>query len=274
MNYNHIFHAGNFADVLKHSILASLLSHFQTLHKPFFVLDTHSGRGRYNLSSPEALRSGEAQDGIFALANSKSNSIFSDDYLKLVKHFNPTNQIKIYPGSPAIIQKFLRKNDRAVFCELNEKEFFKLHALFHEDNRIKTIRGDGYEALLSCLPPKEKHGLVLIDPPFEKKDEIFTLEEAIAKSIRRWSNGTFMLWYPVKDYIMFEEHCHKLKTLTPHQIEIFTLSLPSYLLKTQTSLKETAVVVINPPKSLLDKRGEIEYLYQMMYPNESQISYA
>ena len=121
MNYNHIFHAGNFADVLKHSLLVLTLKDLQTQKKPFFVLDTHSGRGRYNLLSPEAKRSKEADYGILALQKKDNLSGFLSDYCSVVKKFNPTSKIHIYPGSPAIIQKFLRNNDAAAYVSLMKK---------------------------------------------------------------------------------------------------------------------------------------------------------
>ena len=274
MNYNHIFHAGNFADVLKHSILVCILNALLDHRKPFFVLDTHSGRGRYNLSASEAMRSKESHEGILALQHSMQKSVqipeFIKPYLDVVSAFNMPDKMRIYPGSPAIIHKFLRAADKAAFCELSEKEFFKLHALFHNDARIKTIRGDGYEALMSFLPPKEKHGLILIDPPFEKKDEILTLENAIIKSLSKWSDGIFMLWYPVKDYIPFDNHLNKLRDISKKPVELFTLSLPEHLARTQTSLRETAVVVINPPESLVKQKQEIQNLAHIMYQNQQE----
>ena len=144
----------------------------------------------------------------------------------------------------------------------------KLHALFHDDTRIKTIRGDGYEALLSFLPPKEKSGLVLIDPPFEKRDEIIRLEDAILKSLKKWPNGTFMLWYPVKDYINFEQHVACLRQNTDLPIEVFTLSLPQRFLKNDNALRETAVVVINPTTSILEYKNDIENIDMDMFEED------
>lgn len=265
MNYNHLFHAGNFADVLKHSLLVLTLTDLQNQKKPFFVLDTHSGRGRYNLLSPEAKRSKESDFGILSLQKNEAIADFIKPYLQTVTSFNPTGKINIYPGSPAIIQKFLRKKDVAAFCELNEKEFLKLHALLHDDQRIKTIRGDGYEALMSFLPPREKGGLVLIDPPFEKRDEILRLEEAILKSLKKWPNGTFMLWYPVKDYINFEQHIAHLRAHSDLPMELFTLSLPRILAKNDTALRETAILVINPTDSILKYKDDIQNLGDTLF---------
>lgn len=265
MNYNHLFHAGNFADVLKHSLLILTLNDLQNSKKPFFVLDTHSGRGRYNMMSPEVKRSKEADHGILLLQKKHNIPEFLKPYMDMVKAFNPTAKMNIYPGSPALIQKCLRKNDHAAFCELNEKEFMKLHALLHDDKRIKTVRGDGYEALMSFLPPREKSGLILIDPPFEKRDEILRLEEAILKSLKKWPNGTFMLWYPVKDYINFEQHIQHIKENIDLPLELFTLSLPKSLAKSDNALCETALLVVNPTETLLKYKEDIQRLGSVMF---------
>ena len=271
MNYNHIYHAGNFADVLKHVILVAVLSQLQKNKKPFFTLDTHSGRGRYNLASQEAERSGEFHYGIGRIYPLTHHCDFLKQYCDIVEKFNHNGLLRIYPGSPAIIEYMLRPHDRAVFCELNEKEFFKLHALLYNNKQVKTIRGDGYEALLSCLPPKEKHGLVLIDPPFEKKDEIITLETAIITSLKRWTSGTFMLWYPIKERAIFDTHYQRLKYATQdnnHKIQIFELTLPPHLKKRPEALSQTAVVLINPPEGFSDYEKDILSLGDVMFAQD------
>jgi 23S rRNA (adenine2030-N6)-methyltransferase len=273
MNYKHIYHAGNFADVLKHVILLKVLKGLKQEKKPIFVLDTHAGRGRYNLKSPEAQQSGEFYDGIgslYKLLSSQQNNLtvpnIMTNYMQFVKKENQNNELVYYPGSPCLIQKSLRPQDRAAFCELNEKEFFKLHALLHTHKNIKLVHGDGYEALMSFIPPREKHGLVLIDPPFEQRNEIIMLEKAIITSLQRWSTGTFMLWYPIKEAEIFNKHYTMLKNTNFPNL-LFELSIPdnSSYLTTPNHLKKTAVIVINPPQNLVSSQDEIHQISNFLF---------
>jgi 23S rRNA (adenine2030-N6)-methyltransferase len=269
MNYQHIYHAGNFADVLKHVILVEILSFLNQSKKPFFVLDTHAGRGRYNLKSLEAMKSGEYVDGIAQLYkyHDKALPAIYQDYISVVKEENFNKELVFYPGSPCIIRRFLRANDRATFCELNDKEFFKLHAFFRDNHNIKLINGDGYEALMSVVPPREKRGLVLIDPPFEQKEEVYILENTILECFKRWSQGIFMLWYPVKHEKEFNSHISRL-VQSGISYSIFELSLPLCLRQTENSLGKTAIAVFNPPQELLDKKSVIEQLDNILFKTD------
>lgn len=271
MNYQHIYHAGNFADVLKHVILLQILKSLQKNKKPIFILDTHAARGRYNLKSLEAAKSKEYVDGIGKLYNLNTDNLppAIADYIHVVKHENKYHDLVFYPGSPTFIGNCLRPQDRAAFCELNEKEFFKLHALFHNRKNIKLVNGDGYEALMSFMPPYEKQGLVLIDPPFEQRDEILMLEHVIIKSLARWSNGVFMLWYPIKEQDKFKHHFNNLKA-TNIPMQLFELEIPSSSdLFLSHGLKKTAVIVFNPPKLLIEKQLEIESLSILLFQEMS-----
>lgn len=267
MNYQHVYHAGNFADVLKHIILIQILKSLQSYRKPIFVLDTHAGRGRYNLKSLEAKRSGEYLLGIKRLLDLPVDMLPKSlvDYISVVQDENATDDLVFYPGSPKIIQDFLRPQDRAAFCECNDTEFFKLHALCHQNKNVKLVCGDGYEALMSFLPPKEKQGLVLIDPPFEQRDEILLLEKHIIKSLKRWPNGIFMLWYPVKEPEQFNTHYQNLKN-SGINCTLFELEMPEYYAPQLTGLRKTAVIVFNPPQELLDVKLEIDDLSNILFP--------
>jgi 23S rRNA (adenine2030-N6)-methyltransferase len=267
MNYQHIYHAGNFADVLKHIILVQILETLKTSTKPFFVLDTHAARGRYNLKSLEATKSREYCDGIGHLFHQDITHLPPTvaTYVNAVKRDNKNNDLVFYPGSPSFIHHYLRPQDRAAFCELNDKEFFKLHALFHKHKNIKLVNGDGYEALMSFIPPKEKQGLVLIDPPFEQRDEIITLERVIIKSLERWSRGVFMLWYPIKETDKFQTHFDNLKKTNVPMV-LFELEIPpSFTSANEKMLRKTAVIVFNPPQALLDKQNEINTIGSVLF---------
>ena len=204
MNYLHAFHAGNFADVHKHVVLLALLQHLQKKPKPFFVLDTHAGRGYYDLKTEEARRGGEWQAGIGRLFAKRDELAERApeiaNYLRAVKHAqsHASEELRRYPGSPILIASALRANDRATFVERRADEAKRLKAEFHGRRHIAVFAEDGYASMKAQLPPHENRGLVLIDPPFEATDEFDRVADALTFGLKRWSNGIFCVWYPIK----------------------------------------------------------------------------
>ena len=201
MNYRHAFHAGNFADVFKHAILVGLLEALKTKQTPFCYFDTHAGAGRYDLSGEEARKTGEHEDGVLRLLAATRLSPQLHIYLNLIRALNSAkpNELSLYPGSPLIASLLMREQDRAVLCELQTDEAAKLKRLFAADARIGVHPRDGYAALGALLPPKERRGLVLIDPPFEtQNDEFRAIEAAIKVAQARWPTGMYAIWYPIK----------------------------------------------------------------------------
>ena len=196
MNYRHAYHAGNHAEVFKHAVLVLLIEHLRRKATPFTVLDTHAGTGMYDLRSPEAHKTTEAQDGIGRVIDSAIP--IAATYLDFVRRLNPAG-LRSYPGSPAIIQYLLRDNDRLIACELHEEDAASLRVNFRHDARISIHRRDGYEALNAFVPPPTKRGLVFVDPPFEGRDEFELLGNALNSGIRKWPTGIFAAWYPIKD---------------------------------------------------------------------------
>jgi 23S rRNA (adenine2030-N6)-methyltransferase len=202
MNYRHAFHAGNFADVMKHALLARIMIHLRQKESAFRVIDTHAGSGVYDLAGEEAGRTGEWRDGIGRLADASLAKPVAEllaPYLDAVRATNPSGRITRYPGSPALIRHWLRAQDRLIACELEPHAAASLRQHFHGDARTRTIAIDGWTALLAYIPPKERRGLVLIDPPFEKADEFETLGRALLAAHRKWPTGTYLAWYPIKD---------------------------------------------------------------------------
>ena len=200
MNYRHAFHAGNFADVFKHTILLALLDALTAKHKPLCYFDTHAGRGRYALDDKEAARTGEWRDGIGRLFEGTAPPILRR-YVDAIRAFNPDGTLRHYPGSPLLAAQALRPDDRLVLCETQSDEAAALHALFRGDSRVHVHQRDGYAALHALLPPSEKRGVVLIDPPFEAQEGEFTaIENALARAHLRWPNGVYAVWYPIKSH--------------------------------------------------------------------------
>jgi 23S rRNA (adenine2030-N6)-methyltransferase len=201
MNYRHAFHAGNFADVFKHSILIGLLESLKRKQSAFCYFDTHAGRGRYDLRGEEATRTREYAGGVQRLLASTRLPTALHIYVNLVRALNTGqgSELAVYPGSPLLASLVLREQDRAMLCELQEDEAAALKALFRGDARFSVHQRDGYEALKALTPPKQKRGVVLIDPPFEAQvGEFQQIEGALAAALARWPNATYAIWYPIK----------------------------------------------------------------------------
>ncbi|MCD6035927.1 MAG: hypothetical protein K0R63_1668 [Rickettsiales bacterium] len=216
MNYRHIYHAGNFADVLKHVILLQVLEYLKRKDTPFFVLDTHAGIGLYDLSSEEAEKTGEARDGIEALFSLEPRLTHPllKQYLALVKHVGRYLPYPAYPGSPAIIANLLRVQDRFLANELHREDVKALRrATKFFPQPVTILHEDGYQAMRAQLPPKERRGLVLIDPPFEEKDEFETLVAQLKQGLKRWHNGVYMIWYPIKSHLPMDIFYCEIKAL-------------------------------------------------------------
>jgi 23S rRNA (adenine2030-N6)-methyltransferase len=196
MNYRHIYHAGNFADVAKHVALVYCLDAMKRKDTAFFVLDTHAGRGYYDLHGAEAQKSGEAERGVQRLLSSAAAVEPLAAYFAALGA-RAGARLARYPGSPALIAAALRPQDRAVCNELIPAEARAAERELYSSGRLRIEVGDGYAALRSHLPPAERRGLVLIDPPYESPDELGSLSAALAEAHRRWPTGTFLAWYPI-----------------------------------------------------------------------------
>jgi 23S rRNA (adenine2030-N6)-methyltransferase len=202
MNYRHAFHAGNFADVIKHIVLVRILVYLQEKPAAFRVIDTHAGAGRYDLTSSEAQRGGEWLTGIARLMQAR----LTDDamklvapYLDIVRAFNDPGKLETYPGSPLISRALLRPQDSLVACEVEATARKSLIGALRRDEQGRVVDLDGWTALPAFVPPNERRGLVLIDPPFEARDEFTRLADGFATAFAKWPSGIYLLWYPVKE---------------------------------------------------------------------------
>jgi 23S rRNA (adenine2030-N6)-methyltransferase len=200
MNYRHIYHAGNFADVAKHVGLTYCLDALQRKEAAFFVLDSHAGRGYYDLQAPEAQKSGEAQRGIQRLIDTSLGKTELAGYFAAIRA-RRGKRLARYPGSPALIAGSLRAQDRALFVELMPAEARAAEREVESLGRTRTEIGDGYAALKAFLPPEERRGLVLIDPPYESVDELKSMLQAFTDAYRRWPSGVFLMWYPIRSAV-------------------------------------------------------------------------
>jgi 23S rRNA (adenine2030-N6)-methyltransferase len=247
MNYRHGYHAGNFADVLKHTALCELLRLLTAKDKKLFVLDTHAGAGGYDLGSGLARRTGEAEAGIARLIASPRAGMppAAARYLAAVaaydRKFGPAGGgVRRYPGSPRLVRAALRPGDRFIACELQPAEALALKREFAGDRAVEVRQADGYKVLKALLPPPERRGLVLIDPPFETADEFERLLRALRQGVRRFATGCYALWYPIKDEAA-AAFAGELAAFKPLILELHLSAVEP------GKLAACALAVINPP---------------------------
>src|SRR5580704_13118343 len=251
MNYRHAFHAGNFADVHKHAVLGRVLAHLRLKPAPFRVIDTHAGAGRYDLSRPEPARTGEWRRGIArvwkASLPAEPQRLLAP-YLGVVSAFNPSQTLGVYPGSPLIAQSLLRPQDRLIACELEPTSATSLAAALRNDRRAKTLAIDGWTALGAYVPPKERRGLVLVDPPFEEAADFARLAGALAAAYRKWPTGIYVLWYPIKERAAPDALARRLRKLAmPAVLRCEITTGPP---RADAGLLGSGLIVINPPFKL------------------------
>jgi 23S rRNA (adenine2030-N6)-methyltransferase len=247
MNYRHGFHAGNFADVFKHALLVRLLIYLRRKETPFRVIDTHAGEGAYDLSADEAQRTGEWLGGVGRLgdlsdASAEVRALLAP-YLDCLGPLGEAGRPAYYPGSPAIAQKLLRSQDRAIFCELRPDAFAALRRRFARDTRIRSIQIDGYMGLGAYAPPKERRGLILIDPPFEREDEFDAAFDAFTRAYAKWNSGVCALWHPSKSDHDVRRFYDRLRASGIRRILRLSLGVGG----DGPGLRMCGMVVVNPP---------------------------
>ncbi len=267
MNYRHAFHAGNFADVIKHIVLTRILIHLQEKPSAFRVIDTHAGAGLYDLTSNEAQRGGEWRSGIGRLLQAEPDATTAaliKPYLDIVRAHNPQGEVVRYPGSPLVARALMRPQDRMVACELEPAAHRQLVASLRRDRQARVVAIDGWTALPAYVPPQERRGVVLIDPPFEQPDEFERLASGFAVAMTKWPTGCYVLWYPIKDaraasrladrvaetiVDTFRSANQPLKTLLSERLLRIDFQIGSTI-RADTGLTATGLLVINPPWTL------------------------
>jgi 23S rRNA (adenine2030-N6)-methyltransferase len=261
MNYRHAFHAGSFADVLKHIVLTRILTYLQEKQAAFRVIDTHAGAGLYDLEGEEAQRGGEWLSGIARVMQARfSNETIQliRPYLDIVRAFNPRGELKTYPGSPLIARGLLRPQDRLVACEVEPKARKALIDALRRDSQARVVDLDGWVALPAFVPPKERRGLVLIDPPFEARDEFERLGETFSEAFAKWPTGIYLIWYPAKNRRATDALAQRVTQAAR------TAKPPGKCLRLEFSvapqtagapLASTGLLIVNPPFTL---QGELK----------------
>jgi 23S rRNA (adenine2030-N6)-methyltransferase len=262
MNYRHAYHAGNFADVVKHAVLCRVLAHLREKPTAFRVIDTHAGAGRYDLEGPEAGKTLEWRDGIERLMRAELAPpirALLAPYLDAVAALNPDGRLTAYPGSPALALMLLRRQDRLIACELEPRAAAALEGELASDARAKAIAIDGWTALSAYVPPIERRGLVLIDPPFEQPGEFARIADGLSAAHRKWPTGIYLLWYPIKDQAEVAGFARGLARLGIAKMLRVELILPTA--DAGTSLRGSGLIVVNPPWTL---QGELKALLPVL----------
>lgn len=244
MHYRHAYHAGNFADVHKHVVLVGLLQALSRKDSPWSYLETHAGAGLYDLRSSASLKTSEAQDGIGQL---HADLVFAEPvaaYLKAVRALNAAGEaVHIYPGSPVLAQAMLREKDRLVLCENVADVFAELRQHFARDRQTTLHERDGYESH-ALLPPPEKRGLVLVDPPFERRDEFEAMEAFLVKSQARFAGGIYAFWYPLKNSFEVERFGRRIALASSKPVLDICLDTGA---PAEGQMRGSGLVVVNPP---------------------------
>jgi len=264
VNYRHIFHAGNICDVVKHAVLTLLLEHLRSKDGAFCILDTHAGVGLYDLQDPRAAKTNEAQGGIYKLLAASPLPAL-EYYYAVLQKLNP-GAFRYYPGSPLLAYNLLRSQDRLIACELHDEDYRELRRQFRDHKQAHIHHRDGYEALRAFLPPEEKRGLVLIDPPYEQPDEFENLVEAIKQTHQRWPHGQCLIWYPIKERpAIWRFHEALAATGIPKQL------CAEFVFEEETRhdrLNGSGLILINPPWQMEDKIKQVfDALHQALQTN-------
>jgi 23S rRNA (adenine2030-N6)-methyltransferase len=258
MNYRHGFHAGNFADVFKHAMLARILVYLTRKDAPLRYIDTHAGAGRYDLAAEAARRSPEWRDGVARIVKARPPAEVAArlrPYLDAVGPCDDDGRPASYPGSPALAQSLLRPQDRLALCEAHPEEREALVAALGRDRRLSIVATDGYVALNAYVPPKERRGLVLIDPPFEEPDERTRVETALANALTKWPRGTYVLWRPIKASLEDARFLNAIAALGAPNILRLELDVGAVApgAHSPNPLSRTGLLIVNPPFELIEE---------------------
>ncbi|RBM47554.1 23S rRNA (adenine(2030)-N(6))-methyltransferase RlmJ [Vibrio tarriae] len=265
LSYRHSFHAGNHADVLKHIVQSLILNSLQQKEKPFVYHDTHSGVGRYDLTHEWSEKTGEYKQGIARVWQQENIPAELDSYLDAIRQLNQGETLRYYPGSPRVARAHLREQDRMVLTELHPSDYPLLEQEFHRDRQVSIYKEDGFARLKASLPPQERRGLVLIDPPYELAKEYRDVVQAIAQSYKRWATGIYAIWYPVVNRCDIDDMVEGLQGLEIRKILQIELGVAPDT--NERGMTASGMIVVNPPWTLESQMQTIlPFLKQAIAP--------
>lgn len=261
LSYRHAFHAGNFADVLKHSVLTLVLDYMTRKEKGFHYIDSHSGAGMYQLEDEYAQKTGEYKEGIAKLINESAIPESLQPYIDLIKSLNPSstntdvNDLTLYPGSPGIAKRFMRRQDSTHLFELHPTDIEHLNDFCYRWKKVFVKQSDGYQGVLGLVPPPSRRGVVLIDPPYELKEDYNKAVQTIIKAYTKFATGTYILWYPVVKRELVEQMSYTFsKSAVKNVLQV------EFCLENDTDeygMTGTGLFIVNPPWQLSEQLDEI-----------------
>lgn len=269
LSYRHGFHAGNFADVLKHSLLSLAINGLKQKDKPFVYIDTHAGAGKYSFKSEFAQKTGEYKEGIGRLWSAQQHPAEFNEYLAAIRAENTGKQLVRYPGSPQLVRRLVRDQDRLILSELHSTDFDSLQHLFAGDKHVSVAKEDGLKMLDKKLPPIQKRGLIFIDPSYEVKADYNKVVDALQSAHKRFATGVYVLWYPVIERSVTERMLQRLADLQiPKQLRIEHCVARDGAVRGMTG---SGMLFINPPWTLeTQAQALLPWLNQLLADGQGQ----
>ncbi len=265
LSYRHSFHAGNHADVLKHTVQSLIIESLTEKEKAFLYLDTHSGAGRYQLTSAESEKTGEYLEGIARIWAASERPEILTPYLEIVEKLNPDGELRYYPGSPLLAKELLRSQDQLILTELHPSDYPRLVEEFARDRRAEVLKEDGFQQLKSKLPPVSRRGFVLIDPPYELKTDYEAVVSGIVEGYKRFATGVYAIWYPVVSRTQINNMVEALRKTGIRKILQIELAVQPD--SEERGMTASGMIVINPPWKLeAQMQDMMPWLYQTLAP--------
>ncbi len=248
LSYRHIYHAGNHADILKHLVVSQICRHFIKKETPFFYLDTHAGIGQYELHSEQAQKNKEFHSGIARLLNEENLPESIEALLDIVRDMNPNDALEVYPGSPKIVDYYVRQKDKLHLCELHPNDYPTLAALFPNKRKANVVKDNGFSAVKAMLPPPQKRGFVLMDPPYEVKKDYQYVVRALEEGCQRFPQGTYAIWYPVLNRKQANDFIRDIKATGIRNILLVELCIRNT--EKERGMAGSGMIIVNPPWTL------------------------
>ncbi|GAB3485905.1 23S rRNA (adenine(2030)-N(6))-methyltransferase RlmJ [Marinomonas epiphytica] len=248
LSYRHIYHAGNHADILKHLIVSQVCRHFIKKESPFFYLDTHAGIGQYELASDQAQKNKEFESGIGRLLNEDNLPEPIEAFLDIVRQMNPGSELSLYPGSPKVVDYYVRQKDKLHLCELHPNDYPLLAALFPNKRRANVVKDNGFAAVKAMLPPPQKRAFTLMDPPYEVKKDYQFVVQALQEGHKRFPQGTYAIWYPVLSRKQADQLLQDVKSTQIRNVLLIELCIRDT--EKERGMAGSGMILVNPPWTL------------------------
>lgn len=271
LSYRHIYHAGNHADILKHIVVSEICKHLIKKDAPFFYLDTHAGIGKYALDSDKAQKNKEYQSGIARLFEEKNLPEPIEALLDIVRDMNPNSSLTYYPGSPKIVDYYVRQKDKLHLCELHPNDYPILAALFPNKRKANVVKDNGFDAVKAMLPPPQKRGFVLMDPPYEVKKDYQYVVQALVDGIKRFPQGTYAIWYPVLGRKQANDLLKAVEATKIRNVLLLEMNIRDT--EKERGMAGSGMIIVNPPWTLEKEANQFLPVLTKLLAEDDQANY-